>query len=215
MSPIAIAQEGSSPTPSAKDTIPRRPSPWTDLAHSLSETSLHPFARRSSSVPTTQAAAAGSAVTCPTSAISTPLSPDGSSPRLSSSALREWDRLLLESSSHARRHHLIHPSTLPSGDTATPSPSPHPHPALRHTASNGSLSAPKLAAERDKDGHIEYKLKLIDPTPDRFERLVTQMLWRLKQGRNEAIYEIGLAGACGQADIFPRPIKRAITEHRS
>jgi GTPase len=53
---------------------------------------------------------------------------------------------------------------------------------------------PKLAAERDKDGHIEYKLKLIDPTPERFERLVTQMMWRLKQGRNEAIYEIGLAG---------------------
>jgi GTPase len=58
----------------------------------------------------------------------------------------------------------------------------------------GSFGVPKLAAERDKDGHIEYKLKLIDPTPERFERLVTQMMWRLKQGRNEAIYEIGLAG---------------------
>jgi GTPase len=54
--------------------------------------------------------------------------------------------------------------------------------------------APKLAAERDKEGHIEYKLKLIDPTPERFEKLVTQMMWRLKQGKNEAIYEIGLAG---------------------
>jgi hypothetical protein len=56
-------------------------------------------------------------------------------------------------------------------------------------------SAPaKLAAERDKEGHIEYKLKLIDPSPERFERLVTQMMWRLKQGKNEAIYELGLAG---------------------
>lgn len=53
---------------------------------------------------------------------------------------------------------------------------------------------PKLAAERDKEGHIEYKLKLIDPSPERFGKLVTQMMWRLKQGKNEAIYELGLAG---------------------
>ena len=30
----------------------------------------------------------------------------------------------------------------------------------------------KLVAERDREGHIEYKLKLIDPSPERFERLV-------------------------------------------
>ena len=58
-----------------------------------------------------------------------------------------------------------------------------------------------MAAERDKDGHIEYKLKLIDPTPERFDKLVTQMLWRLKQGRNEAIYELGLAGTCPTARL--------------
>jgi GTPase len=38
------------------------------------------------------------------------------------------------------------------------------------------------------------QLKLIDPCSERFERLVTQMKWRLSQGGNEAIYEIGLAG---------------------
>jgi GTPase len=52
----------------------------------------------------------------------------------------------------------------------------------------------KVAAESDREGFIEYKLKLIDPSGERFERLVTQLMWRLKQGRNEAIYEIGLAG---------------------
>jgi hypothetical protein len=91
--------------------------------------------------------------------------------------------MLAEGSTDARRHQLVHPV--------------HPTPPLRHAASSSSMSTslvPKLAAERDKDGHIEYKLKLIDPTPERFEKLVTQMLWRLKQGRNEAIYELGLAG---------------------
>jgi hypothetical protein len=41
-------------------------------------------------------------------------------------------------------------------------------------------------------GNIEYKLKLIDPTPLRFEHLVTQMKWRLQEGLGEAIYEIGV-----------------------
>jgi GTPase len=41
-------------------------------------------------------------------------------------------------------------------------------------------------------GNIEYKLKLIDPNPVRFEHLVTQMKWRLQEGLGEAIYEIGV-----------------------
>lgn len=83
---------------------------------------------------------------------------------LTSSALREWERQLAEADAV---RHLLYPQPLGRG-------------------------SPKLSAERDRDGHVEYKLKLIDPEPERFDRLVTQMMWRLKQGRNEAIYEIGL-----------------------
>ena len=32
-------------------------------------------------------------------------------------------------------------------------------------------------------GHIEYKLKLISPTAQRLEHLVTQMKWRLREGQ--------------------------------
>lgn len=42
-------------------------------------------------------------------------------------------------------------------------------------------------------GNIEYKLKLINPTEQRFEHLVTQMKWRLREGHGEAIYEIGVS----------------------
>ncbi|XP_065216061.1 GTP-binding protein 2 [Planococcus citri] len=56
-------------------------------------------------------------------------------------------------------------------------------------------------------GNVEYKLKLINPTDVRFERLVSQMKWRLREGRGEAIYEIGvrdngiLAGlSCSEID---------------
>lgn len=42
-------------------------------------------------------------------------------------------------------------------------------------------------------GNIEYKLKLINPTSQRFEHLVTQMKWRLREGSGEAVYEIGVS----------------------
>ena len=44
-----------------------------------------------------------------------------------------------------------------------------------------------------EEGNVEYKLKLLNPSTSRFEHLVTQMKWRLQEGRGEAIYEIGVA----------------------
>uniref|UniRef100_A0A1B0CTN5 Putative elongation factor tu n=2 Tax=Lutzomyia longipalpis TaxID=7200 RepID=A0A1B0CTN5_LUTLO len=42
-------------------------------------------------------------------------------------------------------------------------------------------------------GNVEYKLKLINPSQMRFEHLVTQMKWRLREGHGEAVYEIGVS----------------------
>ena len=43
-----------------------------------------------------------------------------------------------------------------------------------------------------QQGNVEYKLKLVRPTEQRLEHLVTQMKWRLREGQGEAIYEIGV-----------------------
>lgn len=43
-----------------------------------------------------------------------------------------------------------------------------------------------------EEGNIEYKLKLVDPTPERLEHLTTQLKWRLCEGQGEALYEIGV-----------------------
>ena len=43
-----------------------------------------------------------------------------------------------------------------------------------------------------EEGNIEYKLKLVNPSPERMERLVSQMKWRLTEGMGEAFYEIGV-----------------------
>ncbi|KAI0040441.1 hypothetical protein FA95DRAFT_1599425 [Auriscalpium vulgare] len=51
---------------------------------------------------------------------------------------------------------------------------------------------PKLVAEVE-EGNIEYKLHLIEPSPARFSRLVTQLKWRLLEGGGEAFYELGVA----------------------
>lgn len=43
-----------------------------------------------------------------------------------------------------------------------------------------------------QEGNIEYKLKLVEPSPERLEHLITQMNWRLREGQGEALYEIGV-----------------------
>ena len=43
-----------------------------------------------------------------------------------------------------------------------------------------------------QQGNVEYKLKLVNPSSQRLEHLVTQMKWRLREGGGEAIYEMGV-----------------------
>ena len=57
---------------------------------------------------------------------------------------------------------------------------------------NNSDNLPDFLPPECADGNIEYKLKLINPSASRFEHLVTQMKWRLREGSGEAIYELGV-----------------------
>merc|ERR1712137_917460 len=52
-------------------------------------------------------------------------------------------------------------------------------------------------------GNVEYKLKLDPPTEDRFQHLVTQMKFRLEEGRGHAFYQIGIQDN-GRPDGIPR-----------
>lgn len=54
------------------------------------------------------------------------------------------------------------------------------------------LLLPRLVPENDL-GNIEYKLQLLNPSPARFTRLVTQLKWRLLEGGGQAYYELGVA----------------------
>lgn len=64
------------------------------------------------------------------------------------------------------------------------------------TSGNGAetyrASMPESLPPEVEEGNVEYKLKLVNPSPSRLEHLVTQMKWRLQEGDGEAIYEIGV-----------------------
>lgn len=55
----------------------------------------------------------------------------------------------------------------------------------------GQIENSRLEPENEY-GNVEYKLRLIDPTPERIERLVTQLKWRIREGHGEAILFLGV-----------------------
>ncbi|KAN0050316.1 hypothetical protein ACTA71_003433 [Dictyostelium dimigraforme] len=57
---------------------------------------------------------------------------------------------------------------------------------------NGSVVIEHLKPEVEY-GNIEYKLQLINPTPDRLEHLTSQMKWRIGEGAGECLYELGVS----------------------
>ena len=50
----------------------------------------------------------------------------------------------------------------------------------------------RLAPEPDVLGNLEYKLRILPPTRHRFDKLLTQMQWRVLQGGGECTYEVGV-----------------------
>lgn len=62
--------------------------------------------------------------------------------------------------------------------------------------------------------HGLFQLKLVDPSPSRFEHLVTQMKWRLREGQGEAIYEIGVEDTGILAGLSDREMDASISTLR-
>lgn len=62
----------------------------------------------------------------------------------------------------------------------------------------------------DDEGAIEYKLRLVDPTPQRFVQLVTQMKFRLSEGAGECFYEVGVEDNGTRKGISDSELKNSI-----
>eukprot|EP00004_Rigifila_ramosa_P011212 TRINITY_DN2376_c0_g1_i1.p1 TRINITY_DN2376_c0_g1~~TRINITY_DN2376_c0_g1_i1.p1 ORF type:complete len:767 (+),score=201.43 TRINITY_DN2376_c0_g1_i1:2457-4757(+) len=55
-----------------------------------------------------------------------------------------------------------------------------------------NVALTSIGQESD-DGNIEYKLKLVAPSEERFQGLVSQLKYRLAEGQGEAFYEVGVS----------------------
>ncbi|KIJ39507.1 hypothetical protein M422DRAFT_32747 [Sphaerobolus stellatus SS14] len=68
---------------------------------------------------------------------------------------------------------------------------------------------PKLVPEVEY-GNVEYKLRLINPSQERFTRLVTQMKWRLLEGGGQAYYELGVADSGQLIGLSRRDLEQSL-----
>lgn len=57
--------------------------------------------------------------------------------------------------------------------------------------SHGAVNDYVLPEENDQ-GNAEYKYYILPASADRFDRLVTQLRWRLNEGEGSCVYEIGV-----------------------
>ncbi|XP_015924982.1 GTP-binding protein 2 [Parasteatoda tepidariorum] len=71
-------------------------------------------------------------------------------------------------------------------------------------------SIPEYLPPEAADGNVEYKLKLLNPSKSRFEHLVTQMKWRLREGQGEAIYTIGVSDSGKLIGLDDREMKESL-----
>ncbi|KAJ1020795.1 hypothetical protein NDA18_005645 [Ustilago nuda] len=67
-----------------------------------------------------------------------------------------------------------------------------------------------IPPEVDQKGNLEYKLKILPPSRERFDRLVTQLKWRLLEGAGLAVYEIGILDDGTLIGLDPDSIKDSL-----
>ncbi|KAF9447474.1 hypothetical protein P691DRAFT_802322 [Macrolepiota fuliginosa MF-IS2] len=106
---------------------------------------------------------------------------ESESPRVPS----PWDSLIPSPSS-------LSPFKPGSQSNGSLTASPIPTSISPRYLSPSPLLLPRLVPENDS-GNVEYKLQLLNPSPARFARLVTQLKWRLLEGGGQAYYELGVA----------------------
>jgi GTPase len=73
----------------------------------------------------------------------------------------------------------------------------------------------RLAAEVDAEGGVEYKLHLSGISGDRFQGLLTQCMWRLREGGGRATYLLGVADDGVPVGIPPTAMRHSIATVRA
>jgi len=86
----------------------------------------------------------------------------------------------------------------------------------RRTPPHGSHGSADISHDADsypqevEVGNVEYKLKLVSPTPARFQQLVTQLAYRLAEGRGRAVYLLGVEDDGALHGLCPRDMSASL-----
>ena len=64
--------------------------------------------------------------------------------------------------------------------------------SMRENAESGQLRKAEMLTAEIEEGNNEYKFKLTNLSEDQFTHRITQLNWRLNEGNDEAVYEIGV-----------------------
>ena len=74
-----------------------------------------------------------------------------------------------------------------------------------------------LPRENDEEGCVEHKVKISKLTKSRFTSLVTQLKFRLREGRGKAIYYLGITDGGAVSGTHPALLKTSlrILDHMS
>ncbi|PWN93341.1 hypothetical protein FA10DRAFT_298742 [Acaromyces ingoldii] len=169
---------------------PRVPSPWGAPRRSSATPPRQAAPRASSSQARKSSSSSSPSSVSPLRA--SPQLPSGSSP-LAGPALCAIPSVDPTSEDSSAGLFSLDPTTSSSREDLTAAHAA-PAPAIAISPSNGaggSLSA-RLRPEPDEMGNLEYKLRMLPTTRHRYDRLLTQLKWRLLQGGGVCTYEIGV-----------------------
>lgn len=67
-----------------------------------------------------------------------------------------------------------------------------------------------LIPEVDESGNVEYKYQILPMSRDRFNRLITQLQWRLNEGSGLCVYEIGVLDDGSLAGISIQDMRKSL-----
>lgn len=63
---------------------------------------------------------------------------------------------------------------------------------IKNLINQSNLETEIILDKEDDDGWIEYKIHLVDIDQNKFQKLVTQMSWRIEEGNGKCYYYIGI-----------------------
>ena len=82
--------------------------------------------------------------------------------------------------------------------------------STRENVESGELKRAEILSAEIEEGNNEYKFKLTNLSDDQFIHRITQLNWRLNEGCDEAVYEIGVEDDGNPLGLSPEDLEESL-----